>query len=213
MLMSFDAMVAEVKLRLGNRADLDTRIPRWLNYAYFEIMINPRFNFFELDHSGGFDTIVGTDTYTISGNTALFKGLWHILDVRDTTNERKLRRTHFSYIDKITRFQGQPIRYYRFSTDIVLQPIPDAIYHISVRYRQRPGELIPGTEFSGLKTEWEEPLITLASIKGFEALQLKEEAAGARQLLEGLFATRSDVPGLEDFDAETTLEAAIIPRV
>jgi hypothetical protein len=210
--MNFNDLKMELQLRLGNRADLDARMNRWLNYAYFEILMNPRFQFFELDTAAPvFDTIQGQDTYTFEGIKIV--DMWFILDIRDMTNERKLRRTHWSYIDKITRFQGMPIRYYRFGNGFVMQPIPDATYVIQVRYRRRPPDLTNGTDFINLGTEWEEPIITLASIKGFEALQLKEEAAGARQLLEGMFSSRIDVPGLEDFDSETTVEATIIPRV
>lgn len=207
-MISFDAMKTELKARLGNRTDLDARMVRWINYSFFEILMNPRFLFFELDTSFTFTTVAGTKDYVISPTD-----FWFILDIRDMPNARRLLRTHWSYLDKVVDTTGQPTRYYRFGNSLFLDPIPDNAYDIRVRYRRRPADLASGTLFEGLGTEWEEKIITLAAVKAFEALKLTEQAAGQRSLYEQMISTMSDVPGLEDFDSETGIMVSLVPRL
>jgi len=206
-MISFDAMKTELKARLGNRTDLDARMGRWINYAFFELTMNPRFSFYELDMRDSFTTVAVQDVYPIPAD------LWFVLDMRDDFNERKLRHSHWSYVDKFSRITGQPVRYFRFKNDLVLDPIPDAAYIIRRRYRKRPPDLIPGTTYEGLGTEWEEPILTMATIKAWEALKQPDYAAAQRQLLEGMLGGRDDVPGLDDLDSETGVEVALRPRL
>jgi len=211
-MITFNTMKTELKARLGNRIDLDARMIRWINYAFFELLMNPRFQFFEMDFKITFDTVIGQSEYPIS--TIIFgsNDLWFILDLRDNTNDRKLRRSHWSYLDKVVPQNGQPVRYYRFGLNVVLDPTPDGVYTMQMRYRVRPPDLREGSQFFGLKTEWEEPIVTLAAVKAFEALKLHQDAAIQRQLLELMLTIRSDVPSLEDFDSENGVEVAMIPR-
>lgn len=210
-MVSYDVMKTELKSRLGNRQDLDTRMDRWINYAFFEIVSNPRFNFWELDSDYQFTTVAATAEYDIQSGAG---DLHFILDVRDTTNERKLLRTHWSYLDKVVATSGAPTRYYRFGPNIILEPTPDDAYDITVRYRKRPNDLSTNnSSFEGLGTEWEEKIITLAAIKAFEALKLPQEAAGQRQLYEAMLSTMNDVLGLEDYDSETGVQVSLMPRL
>lgn len=211
-MINFDTMAVELKARLGNRTDLDARIIRWINYAYFEILMNPRFAFFELDASTFFVTIAGSDTYNVVP-IEVFANFWHILDVRNVTagHERKLKRSHFSQIDRTVPTSGEPTRYYRFNRNITLDPVPDAVYAITVRYRRRPFELAPGSTFE-INTEWEELIVTLAAVKAFTGLKQPEEAMKQKQIMELLMSNRFDVPELEDDDSENTVEVALVPR-
>lgn len=208
-MISYVAMKTELKARLGNRQDLDTRMDRWLNQAFFEILVNPRFSFFELDTTATFDTVAGTREYSLTGYT----NLWFIADVRDMTNQHKLLRTHWSYMDKVVDVSGQPTRYYRYGESIFLDPIPDAIYNVRIRYRRRPNDIGVMSDFEGLGTEWEEKIVTLAACKAFEALKMTQDAAMHKQLYEAMVATMSDVPGLEDLDSETGVAVSLMPRL
>jgi hypothetical protein len=205
-MLSYPALQTEVTARLGNRNDIASRVGRWINYAYYELLMNPRFNFFELDSIADFYTVPNQSYINVANLPTDF---WHILGIRDVTNNRKLRRSHWQVFDRLTPTFGQPTRYSRFGPNIEFDPIPDLVYLNQMRYRARPPELADNTNYSALGIEWEEPLITLSTIKGFEALEQPEKAAAQRQMLEPMLQTREDVPMLEDEDNENAIEPAI----
>jgi hypothetical protein len=208
-MISYDAIVTEVTARLGNRQDISARIGRWVNYAFFEILLNPRFSFYELDKGPvTFNTVASQAIYTV-GVEIPVGDFWFILDMRDNTNTRRVRRVHYTEIDKITQTLGQPVRYYRYSNTFTLDPIPDAVYTIQIRYRNRPADFVSGSNLL-LGTEWEEPIMQLATIKGFEALDQRAKALEQRQLLEAGLGTRMDIPTLESNDEEPTIQPTLL---
>lgn len=202
---SFDAIQTEVKARLGNRDNIDSRLPVWINDAYFELLLNPRFSFFELDKQ------VLTSTVNTLRAYALPADLWFILDIRifktvsgTSSDFRKLRRSHWMDFDKREPLPGVPHKYARFGATIEIDPTPDATYTMLMRYRFRPVELTTGLS-PLIGREWDEVITVLSVIKGYDALEQPEEAAKQRTLLEQLLTSRLDVPQLEDMDAETTI--------
>ena len=206
-MQSFTAIKTEVVARLGNRSDITSRVERWINYAFFELLLNPRFSFFELDQSIQFQTVAGQVGYLVGTDIFITKEqFWFILDIQDVTNQRHLSRSHYQVLDRVSSTTGQPVRYYRFGMGVFLDPTPDAVYLLRMRFRQRPADLTQSSQsIFGLQTEWEEPLIVLATIKGFEALDQRQKAQEQRQIFEAILPTRLDVPTLEDADAEVTI--------
>jgi|SRR5438132_5418741 len=194
----FTAIQSEVIARLGNRTDLSARSAVWINDAYFELLLNPTFEFFELDLSSTITTVATTVSYTLPTD------MWFILDLTDTTNSRKLERSHWQVLDRVVPTSGQVTRYARFGANIQLDPIPDKAYTLTLRYRKRPGELALGSS-TALGREWDEVITLLAVMKGWEALSDHERATIARQLAREAIARRMDVPQLEDMDSTTTL--------
>lgn len=209
-MVGFDALKTEVIARLGNRADIDARVERWINYAFFEILLNPRFSFFELDKSIPFLTAIGVNEQSL---LTIAPDLWIILDITDLDNFRHLQRSHYQVLDRVTGTVGQVVRYYRFGESVFFDPTPDAAYNMRLRYRRRPDDLTIGSIFAGLGTEWEEPIAVLSTVKGFEALDQNEKAQSARQLFEAILPSRFDVPTLEDADAETTIAPVLRYRL
>ena len=201
----FTAIQNEVIARLGNRTDLAARSAIWINDAYFELLLNPTFEFFELDSLNAFNTIAGTTSYTFPN----FSAVWHLLDLTDVTNNRKLIRTHWQTLDRITPTSGQPTRYARFSVGVILDPTPDAVYQIQMRYRVRPPEL-SATSSPAIGREWDEVITLLAVTKGWEALSDHERAALTRQLVREAISRHMDVPQLEDMDSTTTLAPQLL---
>lgn len=194
---TFDVIKSEVKQRLGNRTDIDDRLPVWINDAYFEILMEPEYTFYELDRSYAFSTVAGQGTYDISSVTAL----WFILMLRDMTNEREIKKTSIKVLDRVASTQGQPIRYARFGQTIEFDPVPNDVFDIRIRYRYRANELVPGAS-PIIGREWDEVLVVLSTIKGYEALEQPEKAAAARQLLNPLIDARKDLEQLEDEDSD-----------
>lgn len=195
---SYSTLKTEIIYGLGNRSDLDARIPNWLNWAYYEILMTPRFSFYELDKQVTTQTINTLRAYDLPDDC------WFILSVRDDTNERKLDRKHWQVFDKIAHTPGQPNRYAHFANTIELDPTPDDEYDIILRYRKRPIEIVSDSS-PIIGAEWDEVLVRLTIVKGLESLEQPEKATKQRQLLEAALSLRLDVPQLEDADAETTL--------
>ena len=196
--MGFDAIQTEVIARLGNRQDIAARSSVWINDAYFEILMNPRFTFFELDAVQQAATVIGQRTYSLPPD------LWFILSLRDNTNNIKLQRTHTMVLDKIAPVAGLSVRYARFGLAVELDPTPNSVVTLQLRYRKRVAELTAGSTLV-IPREWDEPVTVLSVVKGFEALDNKEKAAFQRQLFDKMLENRQDVPTLEDMDAETTI--------
>jgi hypothetical protein len=206
-MISYDNIVTEVTSRLGNRQDIASRIGRWVNYAFFELLLNPRYSFYELDQGPNiFQTVIGQATYDL---TQIAPTLWIILDLRDNTNSRRIRRVHYTEIDKVVATSGQPVRYYRYAQTITLDPVPDLVYQLQLRWRNRPSDFITGSNLL-LGTEWEEPIVAMATIRGFEALDQRQKAADQRMILEQMMPTRLDVPALESMDEEPTMQPTLI---
>lgn len=196
----YSVLVSEITSRLGNRSDITARVPQWLNDSYFELLLSPRFSFYELDASTTLTTTASTRTYSLSS----VSDLWFILSLRDTTNVRRLRRANVRDFDEIQHTEGQPTRYARFGSSLEFDPTPDGTYTLTLRYRKRPPELASGSS-PLIAREWDEVLIALAVLKGREALEQTEQAAAQRALVEGMMAAREEVLSLEDADADTTI--------
>lgn len=195
----FDSIFNEVSARLGNRNGIDARIAQWINDAYFELLLSPKFRFHELERSSSLTTEVGVIAYELPTD------LWHILNLRDETNGREIRRNDWINLDRRRNTDGTPNKYTRFGTTIELDPTPDSIITMVLRYKVRPAELVSGgTPIFG--REWDEILITMATTKGFDALEQTAQAMQQRQLLEAILAPRMDLLELEDPSAEIAMQ-------
>lgn len=199
---SFDAIKSEVVARLGNRTNIDSRVNLWINDAYFELLMHPRANFYEIEKAATANTAASIRSYDLPAD------LWHILDIRDSTNNRKIRRKHWESFDRRAHTSGMPQLYARFGQTIELDPTPDATYTLIIRYKFRPADMATG-DSPLISREWDEVLTVLAVTKGFEALEEQEKAALQRQLFEQLFALREDVPMLESMDAESQIQVRL----
>lgn len=197
---TYNNLITELRARLGGRTDVEARLPVWLNDAYFELLLSPTIEIFELDTAVTVPTIAGLRIYSLVSLT----NLWHILGMLDETNEREVRRWSWKAFDQIRRTTGQPTKYARFGTNFYLDPTPNGVYNLLLRYRQRPNELAEGgSTVTG--REWDEPLLHLAAEKGYIGLERHEQAMKQRQLYEASMARRETVPELEDEDAEPTI--------
>jgi hypothetical protein len=196
--MAFDAIKTEVVARLGGRTDIDTRVDIWINDAYFELLLGPLYAFHEIEKQATAQTIDTLRAYDLPSD------LWFILSIRDDTNNRKLRRSHWSSFDKRSASSGIPNRYARFADTVELDPTPDDAYDLIIRYRIRPDEL-SSTVAPVTGREWDELITVLSTAKGWEALEQQERAAAQWQLFGRLSRQRMDIAQLEDMDSETTI--------
>lgn len=207
-----NALTTEIIARLGNRTDLGARALVWLNDAYFELLLSPRFSFYELEETGTLNLESGENQVVLSPQLGAGR-VWTILHLADRTNERRLRRQDARDFDDMVRTgsSGPPLEYCRFGDTLEIWPTADQAYTLNVRYRKRPAELAAGGAHL-LGREWDEVLIALAVTKGWEALVQTEKAAAQRQLLEGMLSVREEAFRLDDADAEATIGVAMDGR-
>lgn len=200
---NFDSIKAEVIARLGNRTDIAARSEIWINDAYMELAIAPRFGFYELDKED-------TATTTVNGTRiyALPTDVWWLRVVEDVTNDFLLRKKSVDELDYMSLTIGRPNRYARFGASVILDPTPDGAYNMRFRYRKRPSELSTG-QSSVFGREWDEVLTVMAVKIGFEALGEHTKATEQEALIQAKIATRQSTEALE----EAYLEASITPRM
>lgn len=209
-MQSYNNLLAEVTARLGGRTDLGGRIDRWLNYAFFELLLNPRFSFNELDSFTTFTTLANQSTYELEDVGLNSMNFWFILNIRDNTNQIHIERSHYQVLDRVAMTTGRPVRYYRFHDALTFDPVPDGAFEMQIRFRKRPADLAAGSTFEGLGVEWEEPLVVLAVVKAWEALDQRDKASEQRSLLEPMLGVRQDIPQLESgVDDENTIMPVI----
>lgn len=194
------SLLSEVTARLGNRQGITARTLVWLNYAYQELLLSPRFNFYELDFTQLFNTVNTIAEYTLSDVIA-GDNLWYIVDVRDNTNNRIINQRFIKDYDRLVVTSGQPVRYYRFGDSLFLDPTPNAIYEISIRYKIRPQDLV-SAGIALIEREWDEILVVMTVIKGLQAFKQWDEANAQKAYLEQLLVVRRDMPMLDLGDAD-----------
>jgi hypothetical protein len=199
--MNVNQIIQEMTWRLGNRSDIQPRTLTWLNDGYFELLMSPRFTFYQLDKSTTWPTVPGQRVYQLS---VTIPGYWFVLVMRNETNQIKMRKYDPSEFDRTHNTTGHPVRYARFADQVELDPTPNMEYQITTRYRIRPPELVNGGEHI-LTREWDEVITTVAVQKGWEALEQWDKASAQKNLVEVQLARRFDAFQMDDADSETTI--------
>jgi hypothetical protein len=202
--MNVNQILEELTWRLGNRSDIQARTLTWLNDAYFELLLSPRFAFYQLDRSTPW--IAQKDTFVYQLST-MIPGYWFIIDIRNDLYQQKLKKFDPTELDRRWRVPGMPQSYGRFADQIELDPVPDMDYNMTFRWRFRPPELVNGGEHL-LTREWDEVITTMAVQKGWEALEQWDKATSQKQIVEVQLARRQSVEDLEAVDHEITVGVA-----
>lgn len=160
--LTFSQMQTLVKRTINNRSDLDTEVAQAINNAYIQTSMIRGVTLRELD--GGpatFNTVVGTPSYSFATILTTARNVMAVFSpLRDTTNSRKIRSTSIQDIDaKTSASQGKPSWFAHFGSGLVLNPTPDGVYTISMRYRLRPTQLSLSGDLSVLPEEFDWPII------------------------------------------------------
>lgn len=212
--MDLLAMRTRLRERVGNPdttdipdATLDLRI----NEALVDIMDEYNFHAAKtIDES--IDTVADQRDYDLP------EGIDVIIGVRDNTNGRKLRKMDRGQYDELVAAadaeSAQPTRFFRDATKIYLDPPPDDIYNLRLRYRQATVELADDTDEPVIPTSWHIGIVLLARYKYWEVLQDVAKMMVADQAWQKWVSNKSDeiaeelkadndaairVPSLENF--------------
>lgn len=193
----------EVIIRTENRTTDTVRADVWLRDALLEITADPDFRdeFDELEELGplfnltggltlaagaiqeyAFSNIVPAGDYNVC---TLDVVLW--TNFPSNTTQIRLETTSYQEADLVTRFTGQPVKWYRFGDTIGFVPVPDKNYQVQARvYKMHPinDDVLNQTPIL-IGRNWNEVLILMAVEKGFLELLQYEKAAAVHKLLHG----------------------------
>ncbi len=173
---------ALVKAKLGQRADIDTRINQWIRDAFIELAMSIPFE--ELLSSKDETTTTGAtlgvdDIYDYPDDCRAIKSI-HM--VRADGSSYEVRRKNTKYLDKYnTSATGPPTIYApwsvqpqaSFKRQIIVRPMPGASVTFTLRWRFWQLPIIDGTladTFLTVPLDWLEIIDYSAALRGFQEL-------------------------------------------
>ena len=140
---SYDELVTEMEAWL-NRADLSERIPTFIRL--FEARMNRRLRNPDMECLATQTTVAGTDTYALPSNFREVRQLYLSTDPKCVLESMAPAVLASTYTDSS---QGQPTAYTVIGENLVLAPIPDAAYTMTLS----GFETLTGLD-SGNQTNW-----------------------------------------------------------
>lgn len=190
-----DDMSKYVKFRMGRRTDLSSVESEdfyslFVNSAYKELTsknglfgikgFHKRIYFPELEDADTSQSTSDGVAYINVPTRALV-----IRAVEDTTNDRILDPISWSeYKGNIGRAdtdaESKPTQWTRRGTYIYLFPTPDDTYAITIDYRRKITSDISGSSTTEIGGEWDEPIVQLATYKGFMWMNDFEKAQAVK---------------------------------
>lgn len=154
--MNVTAMQTEV-LETGqvNSNRYGARIITWLDDAqkYVVRQLNYRVG----QTTNTFSTVLGDNTYTVPSDYLSW------VDLYDVNNQQSLATMTIEDLDASdpTVF-GQPVSFLVYGDQITLDPVPDGVYNLSLRYRKLPATLATGNDTPVIPAEYHPLLISYA---------------------------------------------------
>jgi hypothetical protein len=161
--MIFSDLYNEVKTNYPD-ADISTaNAKKYVNRAYRQIALT--YSFYESEGTSSFNTVADQSAYAVATVAA---GARDIISIRDTTNKYNLKPETIQWYneqDVSTDVSSQPLYYVRHGANILLWPLPDAVYAMLVRHRTLPADLSADGDTPKFPEPWHEVLAMLASAK------------------------------------------------
>jgi|SRR5215469_7835344 len=196
MMFYINDLANEVILRTENRVEDQSRACVWVRDALLEISGSPdyRDDFPELELLGPIVNLIQQQQeYAASilipaGDVQIVTAdimIW--TDYPANTVRRKLDVSHYQKVDRFTPIYALPTEWYRFSSNIGFNPVPDQPYQVQSRQvRMHPiNDNNLGQTLILLPRDWNEVLIMAAVIRGFIELLEYEKAMKVRRELYG----------------------------
>ena len=224
--LGFDALKEYLKLRAGNRADLEAAGDSslnyygiWINQAYRQLCSQekvlgfPRKLYFpQLMTSTTATTTDGT-AYVSVPSTCLF-----ITDIYDTTNNRKLKAIpwdkYISYTDRTTAAsEGDPTEWVRQGSRIYLHATPSTTGDTLTIYYKKLVTVLSGTLTTDIGAEWDDVILELAAYHMFRWMHEYEKSSKCKEAFLEMAGGVASVYDEErkDIDAYFEPTAAYIP--
>jgi len=220
--LGFDTLCELLKLRAGNRADLEAAGDSSLNYygiwtnsAYRQLCTQN--NILGLRKRLYFPQLMTSTTKTTTDGTAYVTApsdVLYITEVFDTTNGRKLDnipwKEYITFTDRTTAAsEGDPTEWSRMSGNIYLHPTPATTGDtITVYYKKLVPDLSgDGTTLIG--AEWDDVILELAAYKMFTFIHEYEKSKVCRESFLEMALGLADIYFKEESDRDKSLEPSM----
>lgn len=189
-------LVNEVLIRCENRTTDTSRASIWIRDALLEISGSPdyRDDFVELEELGPvFNLIPKQQEYAetllapVGDIVSVVDDILIWVDFPANTVRRKLDTSHYQKTDRFNPVFSLPTEWYRHSTNVGFNPVPDKAYQVQWRMvKMHPINDVTLTQTQILlPRDWNEVLIWAAVYRGFNELLQFEKAAKVHTLLHG----------------------------
>lgn len=206
-------MQSSLLFNLGNPDDIDSFKGGWVNAAYRSLTSRNRFyglkmpkyfKFPELETSSNRVTQTGIP-YILKPTNSIA-----ITTVFDETNKFKLDYEHFKdYINKVDRSttasRDKPVKWIPYENKIFTYPTPDGAYNLTVYYRKRPVAMSSTVTTTEIGSEWDEPIVMLATILGLMKMKQYDEAKVWKEEFLMTIQDMLGILGREEKDLDETL--------
>lgn len=202
-LADFQSDLAEA---LGGRTLDATRSARWVNNAYREVAY--AFKFPELNKTATFNTVDGTESYTLATIAADFRAMDEE-GLRITAPQTRflgalVPETRINY-RRASRFpqtatRGQPRWWHRFSGKIYLRPIPDStVMTMEFDYWAKVTALAAAGDTTVLTDDWDDVIFRAALYRGQMSYGEHDRMINTFNMFLGLLRSRVMAEDLEEF--------------
>lgn len=167
-MLTFANAKLHVTFVLGNRTDISTYVPRWINWAYQDCWN-------QLDVHQKEDISSGNCT-SAQKYISIPSGTYQILRV--VVNGDVLERREWREYTSISTWpSGVPTKYYIFSTYIYFDMSPASTYAYSI-YRHKDLTALSGdSDTASLPDAYEPALLSRSIAYGYRDLQMPQESA------------------------------------
>jgi hypothetical protein len=194
--MTTAAMIVELRRSLGELSSSD--LPEadaldLLNRSYWEIL--DKFPFREKEKTATFSTVAGTRSYNVPGSFEALRQL-SIHDPDDGAINVLARDSIYSSEEEretSSDAQGRPERYFRDGGLFRLDPVPDKVYTLTIKYWTTLSDLDNSpTSDPLIPRSWHEIIVFGAIWRGF--LQLRDFEASTFYKQQQIALINSSVP-------------------
>jgi hypothetical protein len=210
---------AQLKLRLGNRDDLASPIDyltTFVNQAYIDLATKNKF--WGLRKNFRFPELETSSPLTTTAHVAYIAGpsdMLYPISVWDSTQDKRLPRISWSnYLSRsgraTTSSEGAPSYWTRYGDSIYFYATPDTTYTENLYYRKIPAVLSNTTDKTVLDAAWDEIILDLATIKGFESIQEFDKVGSWEKILTDKLPDRIGIYDKEDLSRQDIFTPSII---
>lgn len=158
-----------------DRSDLSTQIDKAINRAikYYE-----SYNFWFKETVGTFTTTPSKKSYSASDGIPSDIAQIHYMEVKIDDRDRRINPRTYAYIEDVdpSLYEGYPSSYAWYQEEILLYPVPDETYTVTVSYVKTYSELSTDTDSNDFTTDAEDLIESRATwwvnsrvIKDYEA--------------------------------------------
>lgn len=199
---TLDGFRDSVNLVLGEKAQFDERLDRWVNDGIEELFV-----LLDIEGRrvcGQTLTIADQERYLLPTN------LVATLVITDRTNKRRVLKTSIENFERLDpSLRGQPKVFARVDRHIYLNPVPSGEFLLHMFYIKAPTQLAVGTDVSELTSAYDRVIHLLAAKNAMLDMREFEAATFYFQTAQNMLRT---IPTEEWLESQTPAEGIEIAQ-